>query len=215
MKIKVVLVDDHEVVRAGFKMLLATDERIEVVAEAERGEEAVQLYQTTKPDVVVMDLTMPGIGGLEAIRRICKRDKKAKILVFSVHNDQAFINQAIKAGAKGFICKSSAADTLADAIRYIYVGRDYMGSELLQDSHQQGNEQDAPDLQAVIDAFSTREFDILTGLAMGKTAHKIAEEQCLSYKTVANYSTAIKKKLNVSTVAELTHIALLYGIVSH
>lgn len=215
MKIKVILVDDHEVVRAGFKMLLATDERIEVVAEAERGEEAIQLYQKMQPDVVVMDLSMPGIGGLEAIRRICIRDKKAKILVFSVHNDQAYINQAIKAGAKGFICKSSAADTLADAIRHIFVGHDYMGTELLQEDQQKGKDQDTLDLQAVIDALSTREFDILIGLAKGKTAHKIADEQHLSYKTVANYSTAIKKKLNVSTVAELTHIALLYGIVNH
>ena len=214
MKIKVILVDDHAVVRAGFKMLLATDERIEVIAEAERGEQAIQLYQTMHPDVMVMDISMPGIGGLEAIRRICIRDKNAKILVFSVHNEQAFINQAIKAGAKGFISKSSAADTLIDAIQHIFSGRDYIDSELIK-SESQEDKVIAPDLQSIINAFSTREFDVFVGLAKGKTAHKISEELCLSYKTVANYSTQIKKKLNVSTVAELAHIALLYGIVNH
>ena len=214
MKIKVILVDDHAVVRAGFKMLLATDDRIEVIAEAERGEQAIQLYQTMQPDVMVMDISMPGIGGLEAIRRICIRDKNAKILVFSVHNEQAFINQAIKAGAKGFISKGSAADTLIDAIQHIFNGHNYIDSELIQSVNLESSV-DAPDLQSIINAFSTREFDIFLGLAKGKTAHKISAELCLSYKTVANYSTQIKKKLNVVTVAELTHIALLYGIVNH
>jgi len=214
MKIKVILVDDHAVVRAGFKMLLATDDRIEVIAEAERGEQAIQLYQSMKPDVMVMDISMPGIGGLEAIRRICLRDKNAKILVFSVHNEQAFINQAIKAGAKGFISKSSAADTLIDAIQHIFLGRDYIAQDLNGAVDQQRHSS-TPDLQVIINKFSTREFEIFIGLAKGKTAHKISDELCLSYKTVANYSTAIKKKLKVSTVTELTHIALMYGIVNH
>lgn len=211
MKIKVILVDDHAVVRAGFKMLLATNSQIEVIAEAERGEEAIQLYQSLRPDVMVMDISMPGIGGLEAIRRICIRDKLAKILVFSVHNDQAFINQSMKAGAKGFISKNSAADTLIDAIQQIVKGQNYIESDLDLGDNSEGK----ADLQAVIDAFTTREFDVLIGLAKGKTAHIISDELCLSYKTVANYSTSIRKKLKVSTVAELTHIALLYGIVNH
>lgn len=207
MTIKVILVDDHTVVRAGFKMLLATDEQIEVIAEAERGEQAIQLYLDKQPDVMVMDISMPGIGGLEAIRRICKRDSQAKILVFSVHNEQVFINQAIEAGAKGFISKNSAAHILIEAIQYIDNGKRYIEDGLMpaMPSAQ----------QKIIDTLSPREFDIFLLLAKGQTAHKISADLCLSYKTVANYSTQIKKKLNVVTVAELTHIALLYGVVNH
>ena len=214
MKIKVILVDDHAVVRAGFKMLLATNEHIEVIAEAERGEEAMQLYKSRQPDIMVMDISMPGIGGLEAIRRICARDSRAKILVFSVHNEQVFINQAIKAGAKGFISKNSAADILIDAIQHIVQGEIYIEQALIQTIDQDDNA--APiDHQSIIETLSNREFDIFVLLAKGKTPHKISDELCLSYKTVANYSTQIKKKLHVATIAELTHIALLSGMVSH
>ncbi|GAW86122.1 two-component system, NarL family, invasion response regulator UvrY [Bathymodiolus platifrons methanotrophic gill symbiont] len=207
MKIRVILVDDHAVVRAGFKMLLATDAQIEVIAEAERGEQAIKLYQDQQPDIMVMDISMPGIGGLEAIRRICARDNQAKILVFSVHNEQVYINQAIKAGAKGFISKNSAADILIDAIQHIVKDGRYIEEGLMPAM--------PSDYQQTIDTLSPREFDIFLLLAKGRTAHKISEELCLGYKTVANYSTQIKKKLNVTTVAELAHIALLYGVVNH
>ncbi|SMG65510.1 two component transcriptional regulator, LuxR family [methanotrophic bacterial endosymbiont of Bathymodiolus sp.] len=214
MKIKVILVDDHAVVRVGFKMLLATDERIEVIAEAERGEEAMQLYKAMQPDIMVMDISMPGIGGLEAIRRICARDSRAKILVFSVHNEQVFINQAIKAGAKGFISKNSAADILVDAIQQIVKGETYIEGGLTHTGNDDDNATPV-DHHKIIDGLSSREFDIFILLAKGKTAHKISEEMCLSYKTIANYSTQIKKKLNVASVTELTHIALLSGMVNH
>jgi DNA-binding NarL/FixJ family response regulator len=213
MKIKVILVDDHAVVRAGFKMLLATNEHIEVIAEAERGEEAMQLYKSRQPDIMVMDISMPGIGGLEAIRRICARDSHAKILVFSVHNEQVFINQAIKAGAKGFISKNSAADILIDAIQHIVQGEIYIEEALIRTIDQDDNAVPI-DHQPIIETLSNREFDIFVLLAKGKTPHKISAELCLSYKTVANYSTQIKKKLNVATIAELTHIALLSGMVN-
>ncbi|TXL22334.1 DNA-binding response regulator, partial [Methylococcaceae bacterium HT2] len=203
MKIRVILVDDHAVVRAGFKMLLATDAQIEVIAEAERGEQAIKLYQDQQPDIMVMDISMPGIGGLEAIRRICARDNQAKTLVFSVHNEQVYINQAIKAGAKGFISKNSAADILIDAIQHIVKDGRYIEEGLMPAM--------PSDYQQTIDTLSPREFDIFLLLAKGRTAHKISDELCLGYKTVANYSTQIKKKLNVTTVAELAHIALLYG----
>ena len=212
MKIKVILVDDHAVVRAGFKMLLATDEQIEVIAEADRGEQAIQLYQQYQPDVMVMDISMPGIGGLEAIRRICARFDKAKILVFSVHNEQVFIDQAINAGARGFISKNSAADILIDALKCIAKGDIYIEHGLTSTSGQEYNR--LTDHQAVIETLTPREFDIFLLLAKGYTAHKISAHLCLSYKTVANYNTRIKKKLNVSTLAELAHIALSYGMVN-
>lgn len=215
MKTKVILVDDHAVVRAGFKMLLSTNEGIEVIAEAERGEQAIQLYQEKQPDIMVMDISMPGIGGLEAIRRICERHGNAKILVFSVHEEAIFISRALDAGAMGFISKSSAANILIKAIQCIMQGQIYVEEGLNKTSLYRSEVTEKIDHQAIINAFSPREFDIFLLLAKGQTGHKIAEQLCMGYKTVANYSTQIKKKLNVSNVAELAHIAVLYGMVNH
>ncbi len=211
-KIKVLLVDDHAVVRAGFKLLLATLSNIEVIAEAERGEQAIQLYQTRQPDIIVLDLSMPGIGGLETIRRLVQRDEKANILVFSVHDEQVYVNRALNAGAKGYITKNSAPEILADAIVSIQQGQRYVEYGLLNKTSDKVSEHD---YQTIIQTFSAREFDIFRLLSKGLTAHKIADELCLGYKTVANYVTQIKKKLQVSSIAELAHIAILLGIMKY
>ncbi|NOS74296.1 MAG: response regulator transcription factor, partial [Methyloglobulus sp.] len=129
-KVSVLLVDDHAVVRAGFRMLLASTDGIEIVAEAERGEAACQLYLEKQPDVVVLDLSMPGIGGLECLRRICNRDPLAKILVFSVHDESVYVSRAIAAGAKGYITKNSAPEILVDAIQDIAAGGMYIEPSL-------------------------------------------------------------------------------------
>jgi len=210
--IKVLLVDDHAVVRAGFKLLLATSTDIDVIAEADRGEQAIQLYQQHQPDIVVLDLSMPGIGGLEAIRRIVQRDENAKILIFSVHDEQVYVSRSIKAGAKGYITKNSAPEILSEAIQCIYQGDRYIESGLLKDDPQQ---QGSDDYQLIIQSFSAREFDVFRLLAKGLTAHKVAVELCIGYKTVANYATQIKKKLHVASIAELAHIAVILGIMKH
>lgn len=207
--IKILLVDDHAIVRAGFRMLLAAVEGVEVVAEAERGEAVFQLYQDTHPDVIVLDLSMPGIGGLETLRRLCLRDDNAKVLVFSVHDESVYIHRAMAAGAKGYITKSSAPHLLVDAIHKIANGEIYIEDGLLQTFHAPSTSH----YRSIIDTLSPREFDIFLLLAKGLTAHKIAEELCLGYKTVANYGTHIKNKLNVSTVAELIHIAMELGVI--
>jgi DNA-binding NarL/FixJ family response regulator len=211
-KIKVILVDDHAVVRAGFKMLLATEADIDVIAEADRGEAACQLYLEKQPDVMVLDLSMPGIGGLESIRRICNRDSNAKILVFSMHDETVYIDRAMKAGAKGYITKNSAPGILVEAIQKIAGGDIYIEQGLMKNMPLQNSE---ADYQTLIDTLSVREFDIFLLLAKGLTAHKIADELCLGYKTVANYGTQIKIKLNVSTIAELAHIAIIQGILKY
>lgn len=211
-KIKVLLVDDHAVVRAGFKLLLATSPTIEVIAEADRGEQAIQLYQQYLPDVIVLDLSMPGMGGLETIRRIVQRDEKANILVFSVHDEQVYVNRAINAGARGYITKNSAPEILPEAIKCIQQGQQYVEQGLLKKTDYQPSDND---YQKIIQKFSAREFDVFRLLAKGLTAHKIAAELCLGYKTVANYATQIKKKLHVSSIAELAHIAVILGIMKH
>ncbi len=211
MTIKVILVDDHAVVRAGFKMLLSVDDSIEIIAEAERGEQAISAYQENKPDVLVMDLSMPGIGGLEAIKRIVAQDTKAKILVFSVNDEPVFVDRAIAAGAKGFISKNSAASDLAAAIKAVAEGSLYL--ENTPDFNEYYP--DGADKQQIIKAFSPREFDVFLLLAKGKTIRIIADDLSLAYKTIANYSTQIKKKLAVNSVAELAHIAVSYGMLNH
>lgn len=211
-KIKVILVDDHAVVRAGFRMLLSAEADIDVIAEAERGEAACQLYLEQQPDVLVLDLSMPGIGGLESIRRICNRDSNAKILVFSVHDEMVYVDRAIKAGAKGYITKNSAPEILVTAIQQIALGEIYIEQGLIKNQPLHDRE---ADYQSIVDGLSAREFDVFLLLAKGLTAHKIAEELCLGYKTVANYGTQIRSKLNVSSAAELAHIAIILGLMKN
>jgi DNA-binding NarL/FixJ family response regulator len=216
--INIILVDDHAIVRAGFQMLLATESTINVIAEAERGEQACQLYNELQPDVLVMDLSMPGIGGLETIRRICNRDTNAKILVFSVHDESVYIDRAISAGAKGYISKNAHPDILIEAIQSVAAGGLYIEGGLKKPvapviNRQQPNTE--TDYKAIIESLSAREFDVFLLLAKGYTAHKIADELCLGYKTIANYGTQVKSKLKVSTSAELAHIAILLGMIKN
>ena len=156
-KIKVILVDDHAVVRAGFRMLLSTVADIDVIAEADRGETACQLYLEQQPDVMVLDLSMPGIGGLECLRRICNRDSHAKVLVFSVHDEMVYVDRALNAGAKGYITKNSAPDILVEAIRKIAGGEMYIEQGLMKNRPLQYND---TDYKAIVDSLSAREFDI-------------------------------------------------------
>ena len=209
MSVKIILVDDHAVVRAGFKMLLSSGGAIDVIGEAARGEQAIQLYQDLQPDIVVMDLSMPGIGGLESIRRIIQRDANALILVFSVHHEQVYVQRALEAGAKGYITKNSAPEILSEAIEAILLRKCYVETGLLK----HGGVVEHSDYQAVIAAFSPREFDVFNLLAQGLTVHKIADQLCLGNKTVANYATQVKRKLQVDTTAELAHIAVTLGLV--
>ena len=209
-KIRILLVDDHAIVRAGFKMLLATHEAIEVIAEASRGETALQQYQTLKPDLVIMDLSMPGIGGLETIKRLCQRDSNVLILVFSVHHEQVYINRALNAGAKGYITKNSAPELLLEAINVVMLGEIYVEKGLLKTTTSTGN---IDHYQTIIEDFSAREFDVFKLLAQGVTVYSIAEELCLNYKTVANYGTQIRKKLGANSLIEIARIAEDYNII--
>jgi len=211
-RIKVILVDDHAVVRAGFRLLLSTEDSIDVIAEAERGEAACQLYLEQRPDVMVLDLSMPGIGGLESIRRICNRDSTARILVFSVHDEMVYVDRAMNAGAKGYITKNSAPGILVEAIQKIAEGEIYIEQGLMKNMPVQNSK---AEYQTIIDTLSAREFDVFLLLAKGLTAHKIADELCLGYKTVANYGTQIRNKLKVSSVAELAHIAMVLGVMKN
>ena len=209
-KTTVMLVDDHAVVRAGYRLLLGQSGQIEIVNEAERGEEACQRYAECQPDVVVMDLSMPGIGGLAAIRRIRARDPKARILAFSIHNEAVYAERALEAGASGYISKSCAPEILVEAVLAVSRNEYYIEREIAQRLAVQKVEgvDATPNLQAL----SAREFEVFCLLAQGLTPREVAKELRLSYKTTANYSTLIKCKLGVNTTAEMARLAIQQGI---
>lgn len=207
--IRVVMVDDHAVVRAGYRTLLAGAAGINIVAEADSGEAGFRAYIEHAPDIVIMDLSLPGISGLEAIRRIIARDAGAKLLAFSMHEDTAFVEQALQAGARGYISKSSAPTVLIEAVQQIAAGNIYLEPEIAQRlAFQKTRGPSSP-----FASLSTREFEIFCLVAEGMNATDIGRRLSLSAKTVANYSTQIKSKLEVNSVAEIARLAIRHGIV--
>lgn len=209
--ISVMLVDDHAVVRAGYRLLLANAGRIEVVGEAARGEEACQLFLDRRPDVVVMDLNLPGIGGLAALRRIKGRDATAKVLVFSIHDELVYVTRALEAGASGYLSKSCAPEILVEAVVRIAAGEVYVEPVLARRLADQSLARSHA--ERMLGRLSSREFDVFRLLARGLTTRETAEELRLSHKTVANYASIIKDKLEVATTVELARLAYRLGLI--
>lgn len=203
------LVDDHAVVRMGFKMLLESASDIKVIAEAENGEQAVKQYAEHHPDVVVMDITMPGIGGLEAIERIMAKDNAARILVLSAHEDSVHPKRVLNAGAMGYLTKRSAAEELIKAIRTVASRKRYLEASVAQQmAIQQLSGETNP-----VDVLSDREFEVFIALAKGKTTNEIADTLCLSPRTVGTHLYNIKQKLNANNSAEIALIAMRAGLI--
>ena len=207
-QINVMLVDDHAVVRMGFKMLLETAPDIKVVAEAENGEMAIRAYMEYKPNIVVMDITMPGMGGLEAIERILAKDNNARILVLSAHEDSVHPKRVLNAGAMGYLTKRSAAEELIKAIRMVASGKKYIEASVAQ----QMAIQQLSGTQSPVDVLSEREFEVFMSLAKGKTTNEIAENLFLSPRTVGTHLYNIKQKLNAQNSAEIALIAMRSGL---
>ena len=206
---KILLVDDHAVVRAGCRRLLEDVPGFSVVAEADNGEQAVRACLEHLPDVVIMDVGLPGISGIEATRRIVQRLPEAQIVIFSMHDDTVFVEQSLQAGARGYVSKSSDPGQLVDAVRQVADGGIYLPPAMAQQialNKIRGGE-------LPVTALSTREFEIFRLLASGKTPGEIARQLSLSTKTVANYSTQIKTKLRVGSLAELARVAIRHGFV--
>ena len=207
--INVLLVDDHAVVRMGFKMLLESDSDIKVIAEADSGENAVKMYMEHKPDVVVMDITMPGIGGLEATDRIMAKDNAARILVLSAHEYSVHPKRVLNAGAMGYLTKRSAAEELIKAIRMVASRKMYLEASIAQQmAIQQLNGENNP-----VDVLSDREFEVFMALAKGETTNQIAEILSLSPRTVGTHLYNIKQKLNAGNSAEIALIAMRSGLI--
>ncbi len=208
--IRVLLVDDHAVVRTGFRLLLQSLAEISVVAEAESGEAACQRFFELAPDVVVMDLAMPGMGGLEALRRIRARQPEACVLALSAHDDPMHARRALREGAMGFLSKRSAPEALVEAVTAVAAGRRYIDISLAQKLALAEIEGTA---RPPIEQLSEREFDVFIRLARGATVQKIAEDLKLSASTVGTHLYNIKQKLQVGNQSELTLLAIRNGLI--
>ncbi len=204
----IMLVDDHAIVREGYRSILQKQPGLRIVAEAADGAEAYRLFKDRRPDLVVMDLTMPGIGGIEAIRRIRQWDPRARILVFTMHQNAGFAVQAIRAGARGYVTKTSPPEALVRAVFEIFDGRIALSPDI---DHELALSRLADEAVAA-EILTAREVEVLRMLLADHSTEDIAETLHLSPKTVANLRYLIKSKLGVGSDIELVRLALRQGI---
>ena len=210
-KIKVLLVDDHAIMRDGIRALISLHDDIEIVGEASEGNEAVEKTRELVPDVIVMDIAMPGMDGLEATRRITKQNPKAKVLVLTQYDSKEYILSAIKAGSAGYVPKRALGSELVSAIRAVYHGESFLypsaATALVEDYRQQAQSGDA------YDQLTPREREILKLVAEGHTSREIANMLFISLKTVLGHRTRIMGKLDLHNRTELIRYAMRKGIV--
>lgn len=207
--INVLIVDDHELMRSGMKRLLEDVRDIKVIGEAESGEKAIDLVKLTKPDVVLMDVKMPGISGLDATRRLIRTNPKLKIIVVTVCVEEPYPEQLVRAGALGYITKDVAAEELINAIRKVFSGKAYIAPEIAQSMalRQVSNAAKSPFAQ-----LSERELQVMYMVTQGIKVRTIAKRLCLSPKTVNTYRYRLFEKLGVDNDVKLTHLANRYSI---
>jgi two-component system invasion response regulator UvrY len=206
--IRIMLVDDHAVVREGYRTLLQKQPGLHVVAEAENGAQAYQLFKVVQPGLVIMDISMPGAGGIEAIKRIRSWDPTARILVFTMHQNAAYAVQAIRAGAKGYVTKSSPPDILVGAVYDVHKGGIVLSPDIGHDLALTRLEEKSN----ALDNLTPREFEVLRMLLAEQTTEQIAGALNVSVKTVANTHYLIKSKLGVGSDIELVRLALRSGL---
>lgn len=209
MLISVLLVDDHELVRAGIRSILGDIKGITVIHEATCGEEAVKWCRSHHVDVVLMDMNMPGMGGLEATRKILRQSPAIKIIMLTIHTENPLPAKVMQAGAAGYLSKDTAPEQMVHAIRTVHVGQRYIGPEIAQ---QMALSQLEPETETPFSSLSERELQIMLMLTKGQKTHEIAEQLNLSPKTVNSYRYRMFSKLNISGDVELTHLAIRHGL---
>jgi two-component system invasion response regulator UvrY len=207
--INVLLVDDHDLVRIGIRRLLTDVKGIHVVGEAKSGEEAIQLSRQLRPNVVLMDVKMPGIGGLEATRKLLRSDPDIKVIAVTVYGDEPFPSRLLQAGAVGYITKGASLDEMVSAIKAVFIGQRFLGPEVAQQlALKHLSEQDA----SPFDSLSERELQVMIMITNGQKVQEISDKLCLSPKTVNSYRYRLFEKLAVNSDVELTHLAIRHGL---
>jgi two-component system, NarL family, response regulator NreC len=211
-KIKIVIADDHAVLRAGLRLMLNAEPDMEVVGEAANGIDAVKVAQLLKPDVLLLDISMPGLTGPAVARSVKSERPETKVLVVSMHEDESYLREMLQAGADGYVPKKAADIELLAAIRSTYKGEHFIHSSLTKDLIPEFKPQSVPN--DVINSLSRREREVLYLLAMGYTNQEMAERLMLSVKTVETYKIRLKDKLNLHGRSELVRFAVQNGILS-
>ena len=208
--IKILLTDDHALVRTGIKRLLEDTKQVKIIGEAESGEASIQLAQELKPDVILMDVNMPGIGGIEASRRILQRDPRQKIIILTIHTEQTFPKRLLEIGAKGYLTKECDISEMLMAITQVNNGGSYIEPKIAQQlalSLLPGNEENP------VDRLSRREFQVMLMISHGLSNTEISEKLCLSPKTVSTYRSRLLDKLGAHNEVDLVKIAVEQGMV--
>ncbi len=208
--ISVLLTDDHALVRSGIRRLLEDSKQVKIVGEADCGEDSLQMAQELNPDVILMDVNMPGIGGVEACRRILQRNRNQKIIVLTVHSEQTFPKRMLEIGAKGYLTKECGVDEMLEAIKQVNNGSSYIATSIAQQlalSLLPGNDGNP------IDTLSRREFQVMLMISNGLTNIQISEKLCLSPKTISTYRLRLLEKLGAQNEVDLIKIAVEQGMV--
>jgi two-component system, NarL family, invasion response regulator UvrY len=201
--VTVLLVDDHAVVREGYRRLLERDARIQVVGEASNSVQACECALALDPQVIVMDIALPGVSGIEAMRRILAHRPQQRVLMFSMYDDVIYPSRALEAGALGYVSKASAPEVLVDAISAVARGERYLSPDVHKLSVH---------AKSAVHALTAREFEVLRLLARGETVKHIGEKLGLSEKTVANHQSAIREKLGARNAVQLARVATELGL---
>ena len=208
--INILIVDDHDLVRTGIKRLLNDVRGIKVIAEADSGEQALERIRRRRPDVILMDINMPGIGGLEATRKLLRLDPSLRVIALTVYEDEPYPTRLLEAGAAGYITKGCGLEEMLTAIRTVHDGERYVGAEI---ARQVALGKLPGGIHSPFDRLSQREIQVMLMLTRGHTIQEISDQLCLSPKTISTYRYRLYEKLAVENDVELTHLAMRHGIV--
>ena len=215
MSIKILIVDDHGILRSGVKLIIDQTEDMEIVGQACDGHEGIELARKLKPDVVLMDISMPGLNGIDATKEIVRENPDSKVLALSAYCNRRFVRDMLKAGVSGYALKDAMADELVYAIKSVHAGRRYLSekvAKLVVDDYAQGGTSDS--VKELLDKLTTRERELLQLIAENKTTKEAAKLLHVSVKTIEARRLNTIKKLGVSGTAELTKIAIREGLTS-
>jgi two-component system response regulator NreC len=212
MSIRILLADDHKIIREGLRALLVNQRDIDVIGEAEDGRSTVKLSHELSPDIVIMDISMPDMNGIEAARQIISRDSRIKVIALSVHSDKRFVIEMLNAGASGYLLKDCAFEELANAIRTVMSNRSYLSPAITDIMLNDYRHMLSKESLSVFSLLTAREREVLQLIAEGKTTKDIAAALSVSVKTIETYRQQIMEKLDIHSIAELTKYAIKEGL---